>query len=300
MNLALFAQSKPIRVKPARQVRPDPTATDLRFKVKGLWMEEAPFFLDCEELATFVSSQTGVSVPVIRAWRSLYNWPLPTAHARSKWVSDDDDDPLIHAEDPLGEFFSERRERSYRRMLGKYLDTTGFNSPAEANLSEVQEILNRHPVSLWNLAIGLGQEPAIFCVYAKAKGIVEPQHARIDIPLGTLMFHHEGFATFIVRNAQHLYYHRAVPISSIASRLGLNWRDLWLFGVRFGYWRMPEAENLAAIDDFLTNRPVRKRQKAAIEAIKAAPGRQTKRTKTESRRAAKPAKSKESGPACAS
>lgn len=284
INLAFHAPSNPISVAPARQVRTDTSASDLRLKVKSLWFEECRFYSTCEELAAYISSQTGVSAPVIRAWRSLYEWPVPSASGRTTWEMDDDDDPLAHAHDPLDDFYNDRRDKGHRRMLSKYLEATGFNSPSEANLSEVQDILNRHPISLWNLAIGLGQEPEIFCVYAKAKGIVEPRHAQINIPLGTLMFHHEGFATFIIRNAQHLYHHRAIPINIIANRLGLNWRDLWLLGVRFGYWRMPSPASLTTVDDFLATRPARKRCAAAVAAIKAAPGRPTARAKAKTKR----------------
>ena len=284
MNLAFHTVSKPINVEPARQVRPDTKASDLRLKVKALWFDEAPFHTSCEELASYVSNQTGVGAPVIRAWRSLYEWPAPSASQRPAWVEDDDDDPLLHAHDQMEAFYNAHRDQGRRRMVAKYLETTGYNSPSEANLSEVQDVLNRHPISLWNLAIGLGQEPEIFCVYAKANGIVEPRHAQINIPLGTLMFHHEGFATFIVRNAQHLYYHRGVPINAIANRLGLNWRDLWLFGVRFGYWRKPSAEILTMIEEFISWTPVRKRPASAVAAIKAAPGKPTERAKAKTKR----------------
>jgi hypothetical protein len=259
MNLFATKTSQPVYARAARQVKPDTEVADLRFEVKSLWIDEAPFHDSPDTLATYIGDQLGVNTSVIRAWRSLYEWPLPSGQSQGKqsiWQIEDDDDPLMHACDQMEPFYNQRRTSGHRKMVAKYVETTGFNSPSEIDLKLVQDILNRHPITLRSLAVGLGQEPDIFPVYAAANGVVEPSHAKINIPLGNLMFHHEGFATYIIRHVQHLYYYRGIPIRTMANRIGINWRDLWLFGVRFGYWRMPSAHTMTMIDEFISHRKV--------------------------------------------
>jgi len=249
------AQADAIHATPQRQVGWHSEGMDLRLAAKACWMRNHGRFATCEELATHVAeSLGGLNVSTIRAWRSFYEWPNPElsqpadSEGARFWRIEEDDDPYAHAHDPLEDFYAQYRMKAYRKYMNKYVTITGYNSPSEVDLTEIQAILDQHPITLEKLAIAIGQESDIFPTYARAKGIVEPPHAQVDVPIGTLIFHHQGFASFVIRHLQHLYHHRGITIRILAGRLGLNWQDLWLLGVRLGYWRLPTPQTFTEMD----------------------------------------------------
>ncbi|MGX1201085.1 hypothetical protein [Marinobacter sp. MBR-105] len=219
----------------------------IRKKALLLWESQLSHFISCSDLAEHVAATLQIDSSILLVWQTLYDWPTPKQDNLNRTSSlpvDDEYDPCDHADDPLERFYDELRQTGYRRYISNYIRNAGYLSPGETDLGLVQRLLDRHPVSLDAVGQILCQESPYFAKYARAKGIQEPAHSKLNHPINQLVLRDPHLATVAVRHAQRLYRERLVPIRVIAQRMNLEWTDLWLLGVRYGCWELPEPRRM--------------------------------------------------------
>ena len=230
----------------------------VRKKALFLWERWLSHFISCSDLANFVGSELNIDPSIVGVWQSLYDWPTPglTAKTSRNSLNSDDYDPCDAADDPLESFYDELRKTGYRRYISNYIRNAGHLSPVQADLKLVQRLLNRHPVSLESVTHIICQEAPYFEKYALHKGVQVPAHSSLNQPINQLVMRDPRLAGIAISHAQKLYRERCVPIKVIAQRMNLEWTDLWLKGVRYGCWELPDQSTLSQLRQLIIDKKV--------------------------------------------
>ena len=214
--------------------------------------------IDAHMVANKIAEEANLEPNLILAWAKIYGWPITSKRfdsikdmrVNSEFLSNDARDDAV---DPLAEFYRIRSKLGKSGAINRYFSLAGYLNTNDLNFQEVVRLLSKYPLSLEMVAKMYCQEIGLFMRFAASKGLKGTVCSKNSPTLFELLERESELQSVVSNNARSLYYKKAIPINHIAKRYGgIDWKDLWLLGVRFGFWELPSSTTLAIIDDYLS------------------------------------------------
>ena len=149
--------------------------------------------------------------------------------------------------DPLDRFY---RRSVYRASNSEawngYLATYGWLPPDALNPSDIRYLCREYPMPRYRLAMLLQVKESELNEYVDSMRWPS-RYSLSAAPIRDLLpcKRHRRLAQIVIRSAQALYTHQAIPLQVIAERIGVDRCTLFSLGERFGEeWRMPAPSTI--------------------------------------------------------
>lgn len=151
-----------------------------------------------------------------------------------------DDNEVVR--DPLARYYDRTvKKQSTLAAWDSYLARYAYLSPDMLNPSDVRFMLRNYPILTERMAMLLQVRPQELAAYADDMQFPRTYRARpLSIP--DLLGHvkHQRLTRIVVECAQTLYTHQAIPLKTIAERVGVDVVTLYTVGENVGGdWVMP-------------------------------------------------------------
>lgn len=163
--------------------------------------------------------------------------------------------PSDGLEDPLDRFY---RKTCYRAAVTNayqyYLDVYGWLAPDMIDPADIRYVLSTYPMHLSVVAQLLQIRESEFTQYVHAMGW--PTSYRCNAPKFRDLVgksRHDRLSRIVMRCAQAVYTHQAIPMKEIATRLGLAPMVLFTQGEHYvGEWRQPQLHTIQHVIEHTT------------------------------------------------
>ncbi|ARM86324.1 hypothetical protein [Marinobacter salarius] len=154
--------------------------------------------------------------------------------------------------DPLSRYYSKSVYRaSNAEAWDEYLFDYGWLMPDALDPADVRYVLREYPMPTHRKAMLLQVRDSELDAFASSMEWPN-QYQLCAAPVRDLLAHkrHDRLTRIIVKSAQALYTHQAIPLQVIAERIGVTASMLYTLGENFGEgWKIPSASTIHHVID---------------------------------------------------
>ncbi|WP_286715330.1 hypothetical protein [Marinobacter sp. tcs-11] len=157
--------------------------------------------------------------------------------------------------DPLARYYDRTvKKQSTLAAWDSYLARYAYLSPDMLNPADIRFLLRNYPVLTERMAMLLQVRPDELAAYADDMNFPQTYRTR-PLAIRDLIGHekHQRLTRIVIACAQMLYTHQAIPLKTIAERIGVDIVTLYTLGEKVGGdWVMPTLNTVHHVIEITT------------------------------------------------